>query len=625
MDEVAETTQELVTLSREMLETLAEVEDDLFQEADDSKSSALERNMSIRKMLATEKSLIIISSILKEIPGVTSKYYLARYIDLMEAELSRLADMEISNKAIQESLNVFLPELKKQFFGETGYLEKRKAIIVAKDNVDKNLVKEFKTMQRSLVKMSDKTRTLTAQAVDDLDLEVRMENENLSLALKRALDLREVVLGLSDVVDGVNAMNGYCLEAMRSRTIDDLSGFRESISELINHNKNRLKVAGENLNAILGDEFDDYIEELGDALADIESVVYAENGALAATELNLINIASYKRVAAESNAVIGELIGKAKASSQSADEVHDKSLKATVAEADRGVYYAIIITVVMVIFGIAVGIWVTKSISRPLFSALRVLNEISGQLSSRSYDIKELSSAITNGANSQATGIQQTSNTIGTVNEQAHKNTENARVATDMAKLSSERASIGKQNMEHMLSAMDSICLSGDNVKSIIVVIEEIAFQTNLLALNAAVEAARAGEQGKGFAVVAEEVRNLAKRSSDAARETSQKIEDMLEKSNAGGSICEAMSRDLSEITEQAQKVQDLVSLISNDSQEQSNGLNDIKTTVDNIGSIAEKNLENAVTTVETSEDLEGQASQLDNAVGQIKKLMGRN
>ena len=123
---------------------------------------------------------------------------------------------------------------------------------------------------------------------------------------------------------------------------------------------------------------------------------------------------------------------------------------------------------------------------------------------------------------------------IAEIASQTASNAQNAEKANDLTVGTKEKAQLGNEEMQEMLSAMEEINASSANISKIIKVIDEIAFQTNILALNAAVEAARAGQHGKGFAVVAEEVRNLAARSAKAAKETTDMIEGSMAKVETG-------------------------------------------------------------------------------------------
>jgi len=195
------------------------------------------------------------------------------------------------------------------------------------------------------------------------------------------------------------------------------------------------------------------------------------------------------------------------------------------------------------------------------------------QIESYSSKLSASSHQLASGSAEQAASIQETSATIEESSAMVRQNTENTKQAAIMARQAREAANKGNSEMSAMIGSMVELKKSSGEIAKIIKVIDDIAFQTNILSLNAAVEAARAGDAGLGFAVVAEEVRNLAQRSAQAAKDTATIIESNIHLSEQGVKVSDHVNVSLEEITSHAQKVSELLEEISVASQEQSQGI----------------------------------------------------
>ena len=176
--------------------------------------------------------------------------------------------------------------------------------------------------------------------------------------------------------------------------------------------------------------------------------------------------------------------------------------------------------------------------------------------------------------------------------------------------------------MQEMMNSMTQIKKSSDQIAKIIKVIDDIAFQTNILALNAAIEAARAGEAGMGFAVVAEEVRNLAQRSAQAAKDTTAMIEANIELSSKGFSVAEKVGDALHEIVTQAKKVSELMDEISAASQEQFLGVEQVGKALGQMESVTQQNASNAEESASAAEELTAQSDSLKLIVRELMQLV---
>ncbi len=281
---------------------------------------------------------------------------------------------------------------------------------------------------------------------------------------------------------------------------------------------------------------------------------------------------------------------------------------------------------VAVIIGILMAIFITRSITKPISLIIAGLTEGSQQVSSAAGQVSAASQSLAEGATEQAASLEETSSSLEEMASMTKKNAENAQQANGLANEANKAAQEGSQAMERMNKAITDIEKSSGETAKIIKVIDEIAFQTNLLALNAAVEAARAGEAGKGFAVVAEEVRNLALRSAEAAKNTSSMIEESVKNSKNGVQIADEVGKVLKEIVEKAGKTGNLIGEIAAASNEQAQGIDQVNTAVGQMDKVTQSNAANAEESASASEELSAQADTMNGVVNDLIGLVnGRN
>lgn len=284
---------------------------------------------------------------------------------------------------------------------------------------------------------------------------------------------------------------------------------------------------------------------------------------------------------------------------------------------------SIIALILGVTIALMLGFFITRSIKSSLGEIILSLDGGSSQVDSASQQLSESSQSMAESASEQAASLQETSSSLEQMSAQTKQNAQNASIAEKAMKSTQPLVDEGVQAMVRMNKTMEDIKSASMETSKIIKTIDDIAFQTNLLALNAAVEAARAGEAGKGFAVVAEEVRNLAHKSAQAAKNTSELIESSQERSDRGLAVAREVSANLEKISKSVNDVSTLVVEISAASGEQATGIQQINTAMSEMDKTVQNNASNSEESASAAEELSSQAAELRDMIKQLEELVG--
>ncbi|MDR0937067.1 MAG: methyl-accepting chemotaxis protein [Oscillospiraceae bacterium] len=250
---------------------------------------------------------------------------------------------------------------------------------------------------------------------------------------------------------------------------------------------------------------------------------------------------------------------------------------------------------------------------------LQSINGVSENVASRAGEISNVSDQLSRATSEQAATVQEISSSVAEIHSKTESNTSMAKEAAELTNSVKANAENGNAQMAEMTKAVQEINEASQSINKVIKAIDDIAFQTNILALNAAVEAARAGSAGKGFAVVAEEVRSLASKSAEAAKETGDLIANSIVKAEVGAKIANETANSLVDVVKGINRSTDLIRKIAESSAEQNNAISQIDTAIQQVSEVVSRNTATAEESAAYSQELSGLSTTLEQQLHSFK------
>jgi len=359
-------------------------------------------------------------------------------------------------------------------------------------------------------------------------------------------------------------------------------------------------------NDVLSHSFQEMVEALAGLTREVRALIDAAKQGELATRGNATRYrGTFHDLVAGFNETLDAVIAPVHEAAEVLDRVAARDLRARVRGEYRGEHARI-----------------KQALNKALGQLDEALAEVAmaaEQVAAGAGQVSAGSQLLAQGAAEQASSLEEVSSSLQEMGAMTRQNALSARDARQLSEAARESATRGAHSMKRLADATDRITGAAAATARIVKTIDEIAFQTNLLALNAAVEAARAGDAGRGFAVVAEEVRNLAMRSAEAAKNTASLIEESVKNAESGAVINREVMASFGDITEHVNKVGAAMAEIAAGSEQQSQGIEQIAAGVEQMNGVTQQTAANAEESASAAEELSGQAEKMETLVGHFQ------
>lgn len=302
----------------------------------------------------------------------------------------------------------------------------------------------------------------------------------------------------------------------------------------------------------------------------------------------------------------------------------DQLARSAMATSATGFWIILVLNLVAFAVGAVVFLMVRR-LTTTLRETVSELSNSAQQLTNTSQEVGSYSMSLSKSASDQAASLEETSASTEEIHSMTRSNADNSKQAASRMQEAALKVDEANRALAEMVNSMNEISTSSGKISKIIKVIDEIAFQTNILALNAAVEAARAGEAGMGFAVVADEVRNLAQRSAQAAKDTTQLIEESIQSATSGKHKLDEVARASESVNELVKAVGSLVQEVRLGSEEQERGIEQIAKAVSQMERVTQQIAANAEEGAASGEELRKHAATVGRTVDALQSLVGQD